>query len=240
VAVDWYPGRRGAPAAVFVPGLGSNKRGEKALYFAERFNAHGWSFLALDLRGQGSSDGSTRGLTMTRMLTDLEAALKWLDRRCTCTNAVLIGVSMGAAVSAWLAALQPMRIGSVVMIAPSLRFPSAAAVLDRSALDRWRKTGVRRIRNKWIDLEIGYGFVKDARQYAPRLLHKRYQAPTLILHGMADEVVPWRVSAEFAENCRGRDIQLFLFKDGDHRLTAQKELLFGVMWAWLPQQPAVA
>ena len=62
---------------MFVHGLGSHRRGEKAVHFAERFNAQGWSFAAVDLRGHGDSDGTMHDLTMSGMLADLYSGLGW-------------------------------------------------------------------------------------------------------------------------------------------------------------------
>jgi pimeloyl-ACP methyl ester carboxylesterase len=56
---------------LYVHGLGSHRRGEKALYFARRFNALGWAFASVDLRGHGAADGRIEDLTMSRLLADV-------------------------------------------------------------------------------------------------------------------------------------------------------------------------
>lgn len=237
VVVDWYPppaGTTPAHAAVFVHGLGSNRRGDKALHFAERFHANGWGFLAVDLRGHGDADGTMHDLTMTRMLADLAAALGWLAERGVAGPPALIGSSMGGAVIAWHHLEHPRGTGPLVMIAPSLQFPGRLAwELGPAAMEDWKRTGVRRWESDWIDLEIGYGLMEDALNYNPQKLLLGYQAPTLILHGMKDDAVDWRTSLGFVEDCRYPQIDLLLLKQGDHRLTEHKALLFDTMWAWL-------
>jgi alpha-beta hydrolase superfamily lysophospholipase len=234
VAVDWYPAGTNTRAALFVPGLGSNRRGEKATRFAERFNENGWAFAALDLRGHGHSDGSMRDLTMSRMLADVSASIAWIGERAA-GGSVLIGSSLGAAVIAWYAAAREAVTRPLVMIAPTLHFPaSLASALDPDELDRWRHTGVHRLRNQWIDVEVGFGLMLDGEQYDPAELMRRHAAPTLILHGMRDETVDWKASAEFARRCHA-PVDLFLVGEGDHRLTDHKELLFDVLWSWLRQ-----
>jgi alpha-beta hydrolase superfamily lysophospholipase len=239
VAVDWYPARPGAPVAFFVPGLGSNRRGEKARYFAERFNACDWAFAAVDLRGHGDSDGSIRDLTMTGLLADVAVVAGWLNGRGACGGIdVLIGSSMGACAGAWHAVLGEPKPRAVVMIAPSLGFPAAAVnALSRAELETWRRTGLRRWRNEWIDIEIGWGFVADAARFDMTRLCADYQVPTLILHGMRDEIVAAARSVEFAARCAAPVADVVLVKAGDHRLTDQKRLLFDVLWAWLSSQP---
>jgi len=47
----------------------------------------------------------------------------------------------------------------------------------------------------------------------------------LRFHGPADEVVPYTDSLFFTQNVGYSQIQLRLWKDGDHRLTAHKEAI---------------
>jgi uncharacterized protein len=238
IVVDWYPPRGpAAQSAVFVHGLGSNRRGEKALHFAERFGAEGWGFLTVDLRGHGDSDGTLRELTMTRMLADLHVALEWLAAQGGGARPVLIGSSMGGAVIAWHHIAHPRETGHLVMIAPSLQFPGRYAwQIGPAALEEWKRSGVRRFESDWIDEEIGFGLVDDALNYDPQKLLVGYQAPTLILHGMKDTAVDWRTSLTFLEDCRYPHLELLLLKEGDHRLTEHKAYLFDCLWAWLRRQ----
>ena len=240
IALDWYPAAGGIGAALFVHGLGSHRRGEKAQHLAGRFNDHGWPFGAIDLRGHGQSDGRMRDLTMSGMLADVAVAHAWITERTGRNDIVLIGASLGAAVVAWYATLHPSASGRLVMIAPSLRFPaSLASGITRDELDRWRHTGAHRFVNQWLDVEIGYGLMLDGAKYDPAALERQHATPTLIVHGLRDETVTSTTSTEFARRCAGQ-VDVFLVGAGDHRLTSHKELLFDVVWSWLARAGSVA
>jgi pimeloyl-ACP methyl ester carboxylesterase len=129
IVLDWIAPREASPVALFLHGFGSHRRGEKALYFAERFAERGWGYLAFDFRGHGESDGAMRELTLTGLLEDLAAVLAWLPAGGAAR--LLIGSSMGAAVAAWHLAGDPGAASGLAMIGPSLRFPAgmAAALL---------------------------------------------------------------------------------------------------------------
>src|SRR5262245_37146406 len=175
LALDWYPAGPGAQVALFVHGFGSHRRGEKAVHFAESFNERGWAFAAFDMRGHGESGGTLRDLTMTGMLSDLTAAAGWIAETTGSSSAVLIGSSMGSAVIAWYALTLADRVGPLVMIAPALRFPAdLVAELGPESLDRWRRTGLQRFKNAWIDLEIGYGLLEEGVRYDPERLLRRH------------------------------------------------------------------
>lgn len=232
IVLDWYPAASDAPVAVFVHGLGSHRRGEKACYFAERFTELGWGFAAVDLRGHGESDGSIRDLTLSRSLTDLDVTLRWLAQRHR-VKPVLIGSSMGAAVSAWHALQHPDAVEALVMIAPSLAFPNRLVdEIGPEAMQAWQRHGVRRWNSEWLNVEIGYSLMEDAVRYDADRLPRELQVDMFILHGMRDDTIDWRASASFAERCRAR-CDLLLLKDGDHRLTVYKHFLFDALWAWL-------
>jgi pimeloyl-ACP methyl ester carboxylesterase len=233
IAIDWYYCSGAARTAVYVHGIGSHRRGEKAEYFASRFNAHGWNFASVDLRGHGESDGRIFDLTMSGMLTDLGAALEWIGSQQVAGRPVLIGASMGGAVIAWYALQHPATAGPLIMLAPALQFPfHLPSLLTAAEMQEWRRTGARRWRSEWIDLDIGYELMRDAVKYDPVRLRAELRAALFILHGMQDTALDWRASVAFAENCSA-DVDLMLIQQGDHRLTEQKTYLFDVLWAWL-------
>ena len=238
LVADWLPPKPGGSGrvAVFVHGLASDRQGEKALYFRERFAEKGWGFLAMDLRSHGDTGGSLKELTLTRSIEDLSASLNWLSaqREPRAAPPVLIGSSMGGAVIAWHHMANPQASGPLVMLAPALTFPSRLLWdLTPEQLQRWRETGVHRLPSDWTSLEMGFCLAEDATNYEAHTLLRGYAAHTLIFQGMKDTAVPWRGSQSFVEDCHCPHLDLVLLKEGDHRLTAHKAFIFETMWHWL-------
>jgi hypothetical protein len=48
--------------------------------------------------------------------------------------------------------------------------------------------------------------------------------PVRLLHGMADQDVPYRLSLELAGRIASDDVRVTLIKDGDHRLSRAEDL----------------
>jgi pimeloyl-ACP methyl ester carboxylesterase len=48
--------------------------------------------------------------------------------------------------------------------------------------------------------------------------------PVRLLHGLADASVPWQLSLRLAERLTSRDVEVTLVRDGDHRLSTERDL----------------
>ncbi len=240
--VDWLSASPTAPMAVFVHGLASDRQGEKALFFQQEFGARGWSFLRLDLRGHGESDGNLAEMTVSRALADMETALSWClqQRQPEAPLPLLIGSSMGAALVAWYQG--ELKIGSggpLVLLSPALDFPHCIkSNISSKRWKDWQKKGILRLDSDWEDILLGWQLIEDSYQYPFKKLLQKWQGPALLIHGIADEVIPWEKSTEFLRQCPEKSLQLLLLKDGDHRLNMHKEQIFNTMWQWLQQLSA--
>lgn len=221
---EFRPGSSSAGmAVVYVHGLGSRRDGEKSAALAAACARREWTFAAFDFRGHGSSDGAPRELTATHLIEDLSAIHAFLVAR-DHPRLGLVGSSMGAFAAAWFAIRHPEAVAGCVFLAPAFRFVGRRwEELTEPERLEWARTGVRRVRNEWIDMEIGYGLVQERAAFEPTDLARRWRTPLLIYHGMADDVVPAAESIAFVESMTYPNVELRLLKAGDHRLTAFKD-----------------
>lgn len=210
-------------AVVWVHGFGSHRGGEKSLAVREMCAKRNWTFASFDFRGHGDSSGKILDLTATSLLEDLSQITGWLKQKGH-SQFALVGSSMGGFASAWFAKRHPDEILALVLLAPAFQF------LDRrwnslSEQDRleWQRTGLRRIQNEWIEADLGYALITEREQYALKKLTEHWSTPTLIFHGLADDVVPFTDSFDFLNQIPDADAELRIIKSGDHRLTAFKD-----------------
>jgi len=221
---DFRPaGASAGMAVLYVHGFGSRRDGEKSAALAAACARREWTFAAFDFRGHGSSDGAPRELTATHLIEDLSAIHAFLVAR-DHPRLGLVGSSMGAFAAAWFAIRHPEAVAGCVFLAPAFRFVGRRwEELTEPERLEWARTGVRRVRNEWIDMEIGYGLVQERAAFEPTDLARRWRTPLLIYHGMADDVVPAAESIAFVESMTYPNVELRLLKAGDHRLTAFKD-----------------
>jgi pimeloyl-ACP methyl ester carboxylesterase len=211
------------PAVVFAHGLGSTHWGEKASAFEQACASQGWSFLAVDFRGHGQSDGRISEMRALDWVEDL--ALMVGEARSRAGGPVfLVGSSQGGWATAWVSVLQPEKIAACALIAPALKLwewlPLSAA--EREA---WLRTGRHRIQTEHLDLELPSSMLDEGAAYPFETLLARFHHPAILFHGMADTVIPAAVSLEFAERSSSVDLRLCLSKTGDHRLTRERHWL---------------
>ena len=208
------------PVVIFVHGFGSNRRGEKALALEAECARRGWAFAAFDFRGHGESDGTMLELRGSRLLMDLDAIAAEAAKRAG-GPVFLFGSSLGGWASAWFAARNTTRVAACALVAPALRFFEFLRVSQKER-DEWRRTGRLRVRNEFVDVEIEYGITSEANEFLFDTLAIEFRAPAILFHGIEDDVVPYEVSVEFIAGAANGDVELMLFKRGDHRLNRER------------------
>ena len=199
-----------APRLLYLHGFASGPRSAKGVAFTEHLARRGIALDCLDLRVP-----SLEHLRLSVMIATTRAAIGGPGDR-----AVLLGSSLGGLTAARVAERDP-RVVALVLLAPA--FQLAARWRERPGWDDWQRTGWRQIhdyqtrRPAWID----FGFAEDA--MAIDTGFPEVTVPTLILHGVHDDVVPIATSREFA--ARAPHVQLIELPDG-HDLIASLPRLF--------------
>jgi pimeloyl-ACP methyl ester carboxylesterase len=207
------------PAVLFLPGYASDMSGAKALALEAWAKASGRAFLRFDYRGCGESPGAFEDYTLADWRDDVLAMIDWIDR-----PVVLAGSSMGGWLMLLAALARPDRAVGLIGIAPAPDFTD------------WGFTPEQK--NEFVE----HGRVLEDSPYsdqptvttrafweageANHVLDREiaYDGPVRIVQGQADSAVPWRRALPLAEAIRSADVQTWLVKDGDHRLSREGDV----------------
>ena len=208
------------PALVFLPGYMSDMAGSKARAVFERARAEGRACLLLDYSGCGESSGDFAEGTLSRWAGDVLATIasKRLE------EVILIGSSMGG----WLMLLVARALGDSVK-----GLVGIAAAPDFTAWGFSDEQQAELLAGESILEENAYGpqptptfpaFWSDGQ--ANLVLHGEIaiDCPVRLLQSQADPDVPWEVSLRLAKALRSDDVQVTLIKDGDHRLSRERDI----------------
>jgi pimeloyl-ACP methyl ester carboxylesterase len=221
------------PCFLYLHGFGSEQSGEKADFFRARAREEGFGFCSFDFQGHGLSGGGMTDLTLTRNLEDVARVHTFLRGR-GCGRLILLGSSMGGGTALWYSALHPEEIVAGLHIAPALELEQGLLAWAGPGRARaWEETGKIHFQNEFVSCELGWSLIEDLRAHPTETLLARYRTPALLLQGKLDIQVPWKSVLDFSTCCTFKEIELHLFRDGDHRLTDRKARLWGLMTEFL-------
>lgn len=197
----------------YLHGFASSPRSIKAERLRDRFQS-----LRLSLEIPDLNQGDFQNLTLTRQIRQVRALI---DEPVT-----LIGSSFGGLTAAWIAEGCDF-VDRIILLAPAFNYLEHwLPRFDPKELEKWRSGNPLSIyhygdqRSRFLN----YGIVEDLEQYDEAQLQK--PIPTLILHGIRDEIIPIAQSRTFAET---RSWVKFIELESDHGLTDQEPEIWQAM-----------
>ena len=218
IACRSRPGR--GPAILFLPGYMSDMEGGKASALDSWAAAEGRAMIRFDYAGCGASGGDFEAQTLAGWRDNVLAVMHEVADG----PVVLVGSSMGGWLMLLAALAWPDRVAGLVGIAAAPDFTywgfsqeQKMTILREGRLERPSPYGEQPYVTTRAFWESGEGL---------RLLHGEIgiDCPVRLLHGQADEDVPWQYSLEVARLLRSADVQATFVKDGDHRLSRDKDI----------------
>ncbi|HEY0011833.1 MAG TPA: alpha/beta hydrolase [Allosphingosinicella sp.] len=219
LAYRYRPGR--APTLVFLPGYMSDMEGSKATALDAWAAERGRAMLRFDYGGCGASDGAFEDQELDDWLSD---TLAMIDRVAPDGPVVLVGSSMGGWLMLLAALARPERVAALVGIAAAPDFTEWG--YDEEERRVLAQTGRLEQASPYGDAP----FVTTLRFWESGQRHLllggaiALDCPVRLLHGQQDADVPWRNALTLAQQLRSADVQTFLIKDGDHRLSRPQDI----------------
>ena len=198
----------GHPRLLYLHGFASGPSSKKGVAIAEHYQQRGTVVQRLDLRVP-----SFEKLRLSAGIDTVRAALGGARHR-----VVLFGSSLGGLTAARVAERDP-RVTALVLLAPAFRLLERWEAQLGPAWDDWQRTGWREVLDHTTGqpARVDFGFVDDVASIDTGFPDVR--VPTLIVHGVHDDVVPVEHSRAFVAQVAGPHIQLVEVADG-HELIA--------------------
>jgi pimeloyl-ACP methyl ester carboxylesterase len=198
--------------------------GTKATALDSETERSGRAFTRFDYRGHGISSGRFEDHVLGDWIED---ALTVLDRA-TEGPQVLVGSSMGAWIAVRAALARPERVAGLVTIAAAPDFTEDLiwARLDepqrRLLLEQGR---IERPSNYSDEPDVlTLRLIEDARRHLILRSPLALSCPVRLLHGTADNDVPWQCSLALFKRLESGNARLSLIKGGDHRLSEPAQI----------------
>lgn len=220
-----YHGMGGrAPGIVFLGGFRSDMTGTKALFLEDYCRQRGRAYLRFDYFGHGQSSGDFVLGTIGRWREDAIAVIDSLTEG----PQILVGSSMGGWIMLLAALARPRRTAALIGIAAAPDFTEELLPARLSPEQRRELAESSRVVLPSDYDPAGYVYtgalIEEGRTHLLLGGPIPLEMPVRLLHGLADESVPWQLSLRLAERLAGRDVSVTLVKDGDHRLSSDADL----------------
>jgi uncharacterized protein len=191
---------------LYLHGFASGPQSTKAVDLRDRFSQQSIALNIPDL-----NQGDFFNLTLTRQLQQCEAILAAQPQPWT-----ILGSSLGGLAAAWLGQRNP-SVERLVLLAPAFEFLAHwQQQLGADQLEQWQQSGAIEVYHhvEAQSIPLGYAFWRDAGLYNETALDR--PIPTLIVHGVMDDVVPVEASQRYVAQrpwCKLIEMQ------SDHGLT---------------------
>ncbi|MCC6587396.1 MAG: alpha/beta fold hydrolase [Bryobacterales bacterium] len=195
---------------IYLHGFASSPKSRKAQFFSERFKGAGIECVVPDLE-----QGNFRDLTLT-------GQLRVVERAAAGGSVTLIGSSMGGYLAALYAA-RHQQVEKVIALAGAFDFAARwRERLGERQMAEWREKGAIETFHYGSGRPemIAYSLYTDALNYEP---FPAVSQPTLLLHGLRDDVVPVDAAKQFL--LKNPQAELVTFDSG-HELTDQLDRLW--------------
>ncbi len=235
------------PGVMWLPGFNSDMVSTKATVLAAWAEASGRACLRFDYSGHGRSSGTLMESTVS----------DWLEEAAAVLHAHADGpvIAVGSSMGGWIALLlarrlaaegQGGRLAGLVLIAP------AWDMTDTLMWRRFPEDVRREIETAGVYLRpsaysehaypITRALIEDGRNHLLAGAGFDPGCPVRIIHGMADEDVPWQHGMQLMDLLTGADMHITLVKDGGHRLSREGDLalLIAAIEGLLPAAPSSA
>ena len=216
-------GKPGAPAFVWLSGFKSDMSGGKAMAVEAWAKDTGHGALLFDYSGHGLSEGDFAEGTISAWRADALAAI---DAQ-TEGPLVLVGSSMGGWMALLAALARPERVKGLVLIAPAPDFTEKLMWPDFTPEQQAEilETGFTlRPSDYGEPYPITRALIEDGRTWSILDGDIAFDGPVRILQGMQDPDVPWGHALALTSSLTSNDLVLHLIKDGDHRLSRDKDI----------------
>ncbi len=198
--------KTGISEYIYLHGFASGPGSFKAKKFKQAFRKKGIQLHVPDLNG-----GDFSRMTLSSQMEIIRNTAGGCSG-----NIRIIGSSLGGYLAS-LYALEDRRVEGVFLMAPAFHFFSRQKKrLGREALAKWKSAGSIPVYHSIAKREVhlSFDFVKDQKKYPDRIQMR--DIPTMIVHGINDDVVDYKLSVNHLNQYPGTRLLLI---HSDHSLS---------------------
>lgn len=172
--------------------------------------------LRFDFFGHGQSEGDLQELLLTTLIAQTESAIALMHRH-GFPRIALLGSSFGGLVATLVAAKTP-SLAALALRCPVVDFPD---ILRRRfgqvAIELWRRMGT--VPSSLGRVPVHARFYEDCLRYNAYRAAQSLRAPTVIVHGEQDEIIPVDQARALHDRIPAEKV-IHILPGADHRFSS--------------------
>jgi len=210
------------PTLLWLGGFLSDMTSTKVGHLARTAGLRGWDFLAFDYFGHGETGGEWASARVGTWVGNVLAVADALTQG----PIVAIGSSMGGHMLCELIKARPGKVRAAGFVAPAPDFVTALMLPGLSPEEKRQLavSGMHMLSGYDRPVGLSQAFFDEAATHRVLDAPIPFDGAVRILHGMKDDVVPWRHGVRLLETLTAADARLDLIKAGDHRLSKPQDI----------------
>ncbi len=173
---------------------------------AEYVSQKGIDSLRIDFRGHGDSSGTSLDFSIIGQMMDVDSAIQYIFQSYPPNTIKLhvVGCSFGAPPAIYAAANYSQYVRSLILISPVLSywrtFLDPETEWGKSIFNKKSMFKLNRTKQLYIEdtFPISIRLIEEMKLLRPDLTLAELQQNTVIIHGDADSMVPYRVSKDIS------------------------------------------
>lgn len=205
---------------IMAHGFTSSKNTKNFIKLSEMLEEKNISSLRFDFWGHGESDGDFPDITISEAVDDILNAIKFV-KELGYKNVGLLGSSFGG-MSSIMASSKTSDLSFLCLKSPVSNYWEVVEEGGKHTPEEmkdWKEKGFREYDSDGSILKLKYSFVEDFDNNDAYAVAKNINIPTLIVHGNADNDVPYSQSVKLVSLLP--NAKLVTIDGADHRYTGE-------------------
>ena len=218
------------PLVILFHGFTGHRKEPHILAVSRMLNGIGCATLRMDMYGHGQSEGSFRGHTLYKWLSNAMTIIDFAAGLSFVSDLYLCGHSQGGLTAMLAAAMKREVIRGLIPLSPAISIPEGArnGTLLGSAFDPDRIPAEIRSDDGWI---LDGNYIRVARTIHVEDAIRRYTGPVLLVHGSEDETIPVAYSIEARKAYA--DAELVVIPGDTHCYDRHLDQAVGAVKQWM-------
>lgn len=186
------------PLCIIIHGFTGHSEERHIVAVQETLNEIGVATLRADMYGHGKSDGKFEDHTLFKWLTNIMAVVDYAKKLDFVTDIYMAGHSQGGLAIILAAAMERDIIKAIMPLSPAAMIPEIARTGELLGLT-FDPENIPDELDAWDGQKLKGNYARVAQTIKVEDYVEKYKKPVLLVHGDADEAVPYEVSVKLSK-----------------------------------------